>query len=201
MDVSKRVLTVPNVLSLFRLVGVPLLYPLAYRDDPTLFLLWFILLGLTDFIDGKLARAWNQTTVLGSFLDSIADLAYYLSAAYFMIVLFPHFITPNMPFLIGFFIILAGSMVIPFVKFGKVIFLHTNLTRLNGVLVFLLVCGSFLFDTTLMITGILGIYYIAYFEIYLIFLKYGEVDRDTRSIFMANAARNNRTADSVKPAT
>ncbi len=193
-------MNVPNALSLFRLLGVPLLYPLAVQENPALFLGWFILLGMTDFVDGKLARAWNQTSVLGSFLDSIADLAYYLSAAYFMITLFPHYIAPNIPVLIGFFVIFAGSMIIPLVKFGKVIFLHTTLTRLNGVLVFFLVCGSFLFDTTLMITGILGIYYVAYFEIYVIFLKYGEVDRDTRSIFKANAMYRDGGVDRVKPA-
>lgn len=77
---SDRVLTVPNALSVLRLLGVPLfLYLLLVpRADG-----WAIVLlavsGATDWLDGKLARLLDQASKLGAFLDPAADRLYVLS--------------------------------------------------------------------------------------------------------------------------
>ena len=57
-----------------------------------------------------LARKWNQTSEFGSALDSIADLAYYISTAYFMVKLFPEYVMPSIFFSYGFFVLLANTM-------------------------------------------------------------------------------------------
>ncbi|MGV1005230.1 MAG: CDP-alcohol phosphatidyltransferase family protein [Candidatus Nanopelagicales bacterium] len=71
---TDRVLTVPNLLSLFRLLTIPLFCWLALvpRADPAAALV-LTLGGLTDYVDGALARRWKQISRLGQLLDPIAD--------------------------------------------------------------------------------------------------------------------------------
>ncbi|GAA5049240.1 CDP-alcohol phosphatidyltransferase family protein [Nocardia callitridis] len=72
-----RVLTVPNVLSVLRLLGVPLFIwlLLVVHADAWAFVL-LILSGFTDFLDGKLARLLDQSSRLGALLDPFVDRLY-----------------------------------------------------------------------------------------------------------------------------
>ena len=75
LDVSSHsILTVPNIMSIIRLACIPLfLYLLFGRDNPAgaAFLLGG--LGATDWIDGYVARRFNQVSELGKVLDPTAD--------------------------------------------------------------------------------------------------------------------------------
>ena len=77
---SNRVLTVPNVLSFLRLVGIPIFVFLLLTGRDGLALLVLIVSAFTDWLDGKLARRWHQTTKLGQLLDPVADRLYILAA-------------------------------------------------------------------------------------------------------------------------
>ncbi|MPT47341.1 MAG: CDP-diacylglycerol--glycerol-3-phosphate 3-phosphatidyltransferase [Sphingobium sp.] len=74
-------LTLPNILTLSRILAVPLLVALLWpaeqgREWPTGYLLAFLLyclMGITDYFDGYLARAKGTVSRLGVFLDPIAD--------------------------------------------------------------------------------------------------------------------------------
>ncbi len=76
---SGRVLTVPNGLSLARLLLVPVFaYLIVTRQDGwALVVLAFS--GISDFLDGYLARLWHQESRLGALLDPAADRLYILS--------------------------------------------------------------------------------------------------------------------------
>lgn len=74
---SDRIVTVPNALSLLRLLGVPLFLWLVlgpHADGWAVLLL--IVSGATDWLDGYLARRTGQITRLGQLLDPIADRLY-----------------------------------------------------------------------------------------------------------------------------
>ncbi|MDX6298345.1 MAG: hypothetical protein QOI51_2202 [Nocardioidaceae bacterium] len=78
--VSNRVATLPNLLSVVRLFGVPLFLWLVlgpHADGWALVVL--MLAGFTDWLDGKLARSLNQTSKLGQVLDPVADRLYILA--------------------------------------------------------------------------------------------------------------------------
>lgn len=77
--VSDRVLTPPNVLSMLRLVCVPIFLwlILTYQDNWALLVL--MLSGVSDYLDGKIARHYNQVTRVGQLLDPLADRLYILS--------------------------------------------------------------------------------------------------------------------------
>lgn len=190
--IPREYVNIPNALSLIRLLGVPLLFILVYFESPLWFIGWFIFLGLTDYFDGLLARRWNQTTDFGSMLDALADVAYYISAAWFLIYLFPEYLTPNIPYVIFCIVIFGFSMLISQMKIGKILFLHTHLSRTSGVLVFFGVLASFFMDTTLVIRFIVFTYTVAFIEVSIILWIYGEVSTDTRTIFQLRPKENNK---------
>ena len=69
-------LSLPNLLTLSRILAVPILVFLLWRPAPIDYAITFVLyclVGITDYLDGYLARAWGSISRLGQFLDPIAD--------------------------------------------------------------------------------------------------------------------------------
>lgn len=66
-------LTIPNLLSLLRMGLVPIFIIAVVNGEPKKGLLIFLVAGVTDALDGFIARFWNQQSLLGSYLDPIAD--------------------------------------------------------------------------------------------------------------------------------
>jgi CDP-diacylglycerol--glycerol-3-phosphate 3-phosphatidyltransferase len=69
-------LSLPNLLTLSRILAVPILVFLLWRPAPIDYAITFVLyclVGITDYLDGYLARAWGSISKLGQFLDPIAD--------------------------------------------------------------------------------------------------------------------------------
>ena len=69
-------MTLPNLLSLLRILLIPLFVMFFYLPFPWMHLVCaaiFGLAGLTDWLDGYLARKLNQTTPFGAFIDPVAD--------------------------------------------------------------------------------------------------------------------------------
>jgi cardiolipin synthase len=79
-QVTDRVLTLPNALSALRLLGVPLFlwFMLGPHADLAAFAV-LVVSGISDYLDGKLARAWRQVTRIGQLLDPLADRLYTLA--------------------------------------------------------------------------------------------------------------------------
>jgi cardiolipin synthase len=77
---SDRIVTVPNLLSVVRLVGVPLFVYLLLGPHADGWALAILMLsGFTDWADGKLARLLNQSSRLGALLDPLVDRLYVVS--------------------------------------------------------------------------------------------------------------------------
>jgi len=70
---SSRIVTVPNLLTVFRMVLIPVFVSLLFYQRFILALGIFVLAGVTDGLDGLLARRFNQKSQLGTILDPIAD--------------------------------------------------------------------------------------------------------------------------------
>jgi cardiolipin synthase len=80
---AQRVLTIPNIISFTRLAGVPVFLWLVLDLRSPAGDWWAVGLllaaGLSDYLDGKIARALNQQTRLGELLDPTADRLYIVS--------------------------------------------------------------------------------------------------------------------------
>jgi cardiolipin synthase len=78
--VGRQVLTIPNIISIFRLAGVPLFLWLILVPEADAWALAVLFVsGFTDWLDGYLARKLDQTSQLGAILDPVADRLYILS--------------------------------------------------------------------------------------------------------------------------
>ena len=82
-DWKKEIYTIPNLLSIFRLVLIPVyIYIYLNASQPQHYIIAAAILAvscLTDMIDGKIARKFNMISTLGKILDPIADKATQLS--------------------------------------------------------------------------------------------------------------------------
>lgn len=68
--------TIPNLLTMFRVVLIPVFVVVYYAPAESRYLaaaVLFALASITDWFDGWLARRWGQVTKLGAFLDPVAD--------------------------------------------------------------------------------------------------------------------------------
>lgn len=77
---AERLLTVPNVLSLVRIALVPVFLWLVLGPQLDVAALAVLVVsGITDYLDGKIARSLGQTSKLGAILDPVADRLYILA--------------------------------------------------------------------------------------------------------------------------
>lgn len=96
---SSRILTLPNILTIFRMVLIPVFVTLIFYQRFTYALIVFVAAGLTDGLDGLLARRFDQRSSLGTILDPIAD-KLMLVAAFVVLSLrsvYPHPIPSHLP--------------------------------------------------------------------------------------------------------
>lgn len=72
-EIFKGGLTIPNLLSVVRIIMIPVFVYLFYKGDVTGALIVIVASGFTDFLDGYIARKYNQISALGKLLDPAAD--------------------------------------------------------------------------------------------------------------------------------
>ena len=70
---SSRIVTLPNVLTIFRMALTPVFVSLLFYQKFVWALTAFVVAGITDGLDGLLARRFQQQSELGRILDPIAD--------------------------------------------------------------------------------------------------------------------------------
>ncbi len=80
-------MNIPNLLTLIRIVLVPIFVILIMQGSFSSALAVFVIAGITDGLDGFLARILNQQTVLGSYLDPLADKALIITSFVILSVL------------------------------------------------------------------------------------------------------------------
>lgn len=73
---NKNIFTIPNILSMFRLLLLPVIvYMYMHQKDYVLTAVLLLISGVTDLLDGYIARTFNMMSDLGKILDPVADKA------------------------------------------------------------------------------------------------------------------------------
>jgi CDP-diacylglycerol--glycerol-3-phosphate 3-phosphatidyltransferase len=126
--------SIPNILSLFRIIAAPFLLLAGWFGMPTLFFILFGLMLLSDALDGFIARMMNQTSELGARLDSYGDILTYLSTPFAAWWLWPDLVKSELYYIIAAIVIYILPAVFSLVKFGNLASYHTWITKFSAVL-------------------------------------------------------------------
>lgn len=147
---KKEILTIPNILSLFRLVLIPVYITIYLKANETAD--YYIAAGilavscLTDLIDGKIARHFNMISTVGKILDPLAD-----KLTQFALIICLALKYPILWYLVGLFVIKESFQLIA----GGI-----NLKRgrmLKGALLSGKICTTVLFVSLILMVMIPGI--------------------------------------------
>lgn len=127
---------IPNVITSLRIIGAVLLFFVEPLGVP--FYIIYSFCGLTDAVDGFVARKLNVATEFGAKLDSVSDLLFYIV----MIVRLLPVLMKVLPGWIWYFALLVviiriTSYVVSAVKYKKFASIHTFLNKATGFLVFI----------------------------------------------------------------
>ena len=125
---------IPDLLSMSRIV---LCLPLLMVDAMTVpFWVLYVIAGLTDILDGFLARRWGVESKFGARLDSLADFVFVLVVGY---KLFPWLkLSDELWMMIGLIaLVKVSNAICSYVIKHKIEFLHTKANKLTGFLLFI----------------------------------------------------------------
>lgn len=138
--------TIPNILSLYRLVVFPVVLYWVFIKKENLVALFIALNLFTDWLDGIIARTFNMQTKIGAKLDSWADTGTYICA--FLAIYYFKWkeIAPHTFILYLYFAVWVLSYIIVFVKFKGLIGMHTYLSKATGYVQGAFIIILFLFD-------------------------------------------------------
>lgn len=95
-DLFTGCLTIPNLLSMIRIILIPVFAVLYLNGDKIVAVSILFFSGLTDLFDGKIARKFNQISALGKILDPIADKLTQITVAIIFFIFFRQSTEPLM---------------------------------------------------------------------------------------------------------
>jgi Phosphatidylglycerophosphate synthase len=172
---------IPNILSICR-IGFSVILPFI-TGNSLLFLIVYLLSGITDVADGYIARKYGWTSRMGALLDSLADTVFYLILLLILWLRFALVITNNWPWLAAVLLVKISAMVISAIRFRKVVFVHTLANKFFGL------CGFFVIPLVFFNIpgGIITAFFITALlpatEEFFILLTCKEPDANRKSIF------------------
>ena len=126
--------TIPNILSLYRLLMFPVILYFLLQGDRLVFVALLAINLVPDILDGFIARHFNQQTAIGARLDSWADVGSYI-LAYAGIATFEWpFLVEHKTGLSVFALLYLASLLTATIRFGGIIGLHLYSSKITGYL-------------------------------------------------------------------
>ena len=181
---GENILNIPNLLSFYRLVMVPVILTFAFTGNEVLFAIFICISLVTDVMDGFIARRFNLQTRFGLALDNLADIGTIFTAVYGMFVFKWPDIQDHIWLLYMFFTVFIISYLVSFIRFRKVPGLHLTGSvisgYLQGVFLFLLFAWGFIswLFYLAMIVGTL-----AYIEKIIILLRLDDIRPGVKGLY------------------
>ena len=124
-----RILTIPNLLSLYRLAAAPVALWMAIEGWRDAFFILVIISLVSDLVDGPIARFFGQGSRIGARLDTIADACTLLAGLLGLYVLEGHDLEPELAWLCLFLASYAAAAITSLVKFGTLPAYHLYLSK------------------------------------------------------------------------
>ncbi len=170
-----------NILTLSRII-FSILMAMNYNNKIILVIL-FLYCGLSDILDGYLARRYNVDSDNGAKMDTIADLVFFCVIMYILLIMVPiEILSKFIVYIVITFILKVIAIIIAWYKYKEFVILHTILNKITGILIFISTLIFFIYNNV-------NIYYIviissaiASIEEIIINLQEKTLNRDIKSI-------------------
>lgn len=162
------------------LLSIGLLFLL---DRPNLFIPLYVLAGLTDAVDGFIARKLQLTSSLGAKLDSIGDFFYFIVLGIYLLYNYQELLSPFLMPVLLVFAIRVAAIVIGLVKYGELTMIHTFANKAAGIAVFLLPVFLWLIFDWFVYVVLIIVTTSAIEEFLIITISKKKIDLNRRSIF------------------
>jgi len=114
----------------------PVLFYFAFTQKPVWFLAALMFSGFTDVLDGFLARTFNQTTAMGSRLDSWGDFTIYTTMAICAWILWPDITASELTSYVAIVISITAPVIVGLIKFKTITSYHTWTVKVAVVVTF-----------------------------------------------------------------
>lgn len=121
----QHIISIPNAVSMLRILMAPVMMVLAMLQMPALFLAAVMFSGITDVLDGYLARRLNQVTDFGSHLDSWGDFIVYSCMATGALLLWPEIVLQERLWFVVIVLSFTLPAIVGVIKFGAFTSYHT----------------------------------------------------------------------------
>ncbi|MDC7126676.1 MAG: CDP-alcohol phosphatidyltransferase family protein [Spirochaetales bacterium] len=128
--------SIPNIISISRIILSLLL--LCLFKNPVMFVVIYLLAGLSDILDGFIARRYRLESDLGARLDSLGDLVFYIILGVYLVIeqrdLLLFYLIP----IAAVFITRILSLILGLARHKKLTLIHTIANKTAGLLIFML---------------------------------------------------------------
>ena len=125
-------LTLPNILSGYRILIFPFIVFLLVSKNQSLFTIFLIISLITDILDGLIARLFHMQTEFGARLDSIADLGTYILAISGILIFKYDDFAPHILSFSVFIALFVIANLLSLIKFGRFPSLHLYSWKIGG---------------------------------------------------------------------
>ncbi len=146
IELMGRSVSIPNLLSILRLISMPLLLYAAWTARPLFFQITLAVLLLMALADGVIARRLGQVTDFGAELDSWGVLAAFITIPLCAWLLWPEIVRREAAFIIALVIFHVVPALLGLLKYGRLTSYHTWGSKLSAVLlsltIFLIILGG-----------------------------------------------------------
>lgn len=133
---------IANIISIFRILLTPILIFSVY--NPLLFGILFLIAGISDTLDGTIARYFKQTSSLGSKLDTIGDSLLLIPTIIAFIIHFD--LSFILPFLIATLVLIVIYRITQFIIYKKFLSYHFLTGKLSAVILYIFISYTFIFS-------------------------------------------------------
>ncbi len=175
--------TLPNKITLLRLICVPFLWFWAIIGMGKPFALLLAFAGLTDIADGFIARTWKMKTRFGAWFDSLADNLLSFSAVFWFWLLLPDFLMAHMSIILGVFFLFLLNVALGYLKFHQMVHYHLYSSKAANCFLYLFFLHALLFGTSLLFFYVsLGVIALSILEEMAVSFTSKEIEPDRISI-------------------
>ena len=172
---------VPNILTGLRIALSIILFWLL--DNKTAFLIVYLVCGLTDALDGVIARRYHCESRLGSLLDSIADLCMFGAVIWALIVWMGGIAPLMLALVLAVTVIRITALMVARIKFGRFAMLHTIGNKITGALLFLYPVEYLMFASGVLLYPLFAFAVLSAIEEFIIHLRATTLEPDRKGLF------------------